>query len=599
MQEMAEETDVARVFSAAFWLCTLALMVSFSVRNVQADWMPSTGAETAPNFAEINVLGNRVRVALEIDLADYPAFVPGDDSADPIPLDAEPDPAALPRSTGGTLTILGADGSSIEPQIRKIEFRDRKPRPTAQSAARGSGSPSPSAGPQRSERVIYAELDYPFSGRPETLTFVPPLDDKGATSVSIGFLAHHGRVPITDYRYLSVPETLNLDWNDPWYSAFENPNLARHHRSALMSFLSIEPREVRHEIIFRLRDLEGWTDLGLGNARKLDVSQIEDVKRAAEQFFAAHNPVVIDGASTDPTAMQVEVLDIGVTGLQILKDPEDLDRATALLGIVLAYPQRTLPSQLTMTWQLFRDGVETIPVRVTDPAGGVPGRVTADAPEVTWTNFLKAWKNPAISPVTVNVGREIGIPVLSALLLGLGGLLALKAARSTARRRWTSLALLAGLAAIFTVRVAVLPVPLPGGAPDSQAAIDISDAMLRNAATAMLETQPEGFEAALGSFVSAGEIGSVGAEMRRGLSVTLPSGALARTDAIQAVTVEEIEPRGDGLSLLATWTARVSGGHWGHLHRREIQYRALMDVTEVDGVWKLNGLTVLSARPSA
>lgn len=38
--------------------------------------------------------------------------------------------------------------------------------------------------------------------------------------MNIGFLAHHGRVPVTDYPYLSVPETLNLDWDDPWYSAF-------------------------------------------------------------------------------------------------------------------------------------------------------------------------------------------------------------------------------------------------------------------------------------------------------------------------------------------------------------------------------------------
>lgn len=62
----------------------------------RADWMPSTGAEAALNFAEIIVLDDRVRVALEIDFADYPAFVPGDASAIPISSEAGPNPALSP-----------------------------------------------------------------------------------------------------------------------------------------------------------------------------------------------------------------------------------------------------------------------------------------------------------------------------------------------------------------------------------------------------------------------------------------------------------------------------------------------------------------------
>ena len=107
--------------------------------------------------------------------------------------------------------------------------------------------------------------------------------------------------------------------------------------------------------------------------------------------------------------------------------------------------------------------------------------------------------------------------------------------------------------------------------------------MIRNAAVAMLEIRPERFDAALAPFVSADAIGAVGDEMRRGLSVNLPSGAHALTESIGDVAVEKIDTRGEGLSLLATWKALVSGGHWGHMHRREIQFRALIDVAEADG----------------
>ena len=70
-------------------------------------------------------------------------------------------------------------------------------------------------------------------------------------------------------------------------------------------------------------------------------------------------------------------------------------------------------------------------------------------------------------------------------------------------------------------------------------------------------------------------------------------------EAVDAVAVEDVINRDDdtGFSLLASWNALVSGGHWGHLHRRRIRYRALLDLAEEDGAWRLHGLTVISAAP--
>ena len=52
-------------------LLFLAMTISTAVR---ADWMNLTGAETAPNIAEITVLDDRVRVALEIYVGNLEAF---------------------------------------------------------------------------------------------------------------------------------------------------------------------------------------------------------------------------------------------------------------------------------------------------------------------------------------------------------------------------------------------------------------------------------------------------------------------------------------------------------------------------------------------
>ena len=118
--------------------------------------------------------------------------------------------------------------------------------------------------------------------------------------MSIGFIAYHKAVPVIDFRYLGQAVKLNLDWQDPWYSRFDNPNLKRHHKSALMSFLYIEPYEVRHEILVRTKDMEGWMDLGLRGNEYIEIDELEPLKQRIGEFLLSKNPVKIDGVAVRP-----------------------------------------------------------------------------------------------------------------------------------------------------------------------------------------------------------------------------------------------------------------------------------------------------------
>lgn len=75
-------------------------------------------------------------------------------------------------------------------------------------------------------------------------------------------ICHRARADIEEklvsigFKYLSTPARLVLDWEDPWYTAFDNPNLRRHHATSVSSFLYVAPREIRHETLMRVRDLE-------------------------------------------------------------------------------------------------------------------------------------------------------------------------------------------------------------------------------------------------------------------------------------------------------------------------------------------------------
>ncbi len=566
-----------------FFLRVLSLApgLVFAATSALADLVSPYGGETAPSFAELVVNQDHVRVALEIDLGDYPAFVaPKDESG-----------ASLADRTGLTF-LVAADG---EPLLRIVRAVDVRPRIARQTAAASKVPARP-----RSAEVVFVEMEFPFEGQPETITFTPPLDQDGVPVASIGMLAEHMGVPVTDYRYLSRPETMIPDWNDPWYSVFDNPNLTRHHKSPLMSFLSMEPREVRHEIIFRLRDLEEWVDLGLGTSNRLTPAELATAQEKAAAFFSARNPLTIDGTSTLPERTQVFRISVGANGLSVVDDAAPSNRMTELFGIVLSYPQQELANKVEMNWELFPDGIETVPVTLTDPAGGVPAQSYLSDPVVIWNNHLTRWEDPRSVPVVVATAGTLSLPIF-AILLAMGAVVfGIAAIRKSASSRLVMLGLCGACLAAAAVSLPVVQtVRLPiDAAPNPAQAHAVLTGMFDNIRAAALETEDDGFQTALAPFVEEQHRGEVAAEIRRGLSVTLPSGALARTDKVGDIIIEDISrtPDGDATQILANWTANVSGGHWGHQHKRQVTYRGLIDVSQSGSDWYLDGLTVLSAQ---
>ncbi|WP_171134987.1 hypothetical protein [Ruegeria sp. HKCCD7221] len=571
---------LARSVNWCFWALFLACVL-IRPKDSAADLVSPYGGETAPNFAELLVEDGRVRVALEIDLGDYPFFVAPDDGTG----------RALATRTGRTFGVA-ADGKTLTPVVRSIDVRRRTPRLTAASKVI---APRP-----RSEDVVFVEMEFQFQGQPTQITFTPPLNESGIPLASIGMVAEHLGVPVTDYRYLSRPETMLPNWEDPWFTTFENPNLTRHHKSPLMSFLSMEPREVRHEIIFRLKDFEAWADLNLGAAERLSPGQVALVKSEAASFFEQHNPLSINGTSVMPRDVQVSQIAVGADGLRVLPDEAEAQRTTMLMGAVLSYPNATLADRVDMTWQLFPDGTDIIPVTLSDPAGAVPSQIYKSDPTVVWNNHLTSWENPITQPVVVKSAGLVSLPMLS-IGFGLAALICAGLALRTNTSRRTVFAVMLGAfttAALLTIPIRNALPMMTAAAPDEVTTHQVVQGLLGNLSVAMLEPDIKGVEAALEPFVTPDNRDQIRDELRRGLSVSLPSGALAKTDKIVDLRIEGLSSGEDRNShqIIANWTARVSGGHWGHLHQQSVLFRGLMNVSRHGDQWHLDGLTVLNAQ---
>jgi len=582
-----------------FLLVTFLLLLSL---DSSADWINLTGAETSPNIAEITVLDDRVKVALEIYVGDLEAFsplVPDDWLTESVARRPALEQRLRAFSEKG-LRFVTDSGKTLQAELRLVEPRLRKDRfsPFAGMINPYTRQRVPDA--PSDKRVLYVELEYPFDGEtPKTLAISPPHDEEGRVLATIGFIVYHKSVPVIDFRYLGAASRLTLD-EDPWYSKFDNPNLKRHHKDALMSFLYVEPYEVRHEILTRVKDLAEWMDLGLHGDRYIEVDELEPLKQRIGDFLLTRNPVTVDGKALRPILDRTNYIKVGMTGIRILEVPERLELSSAIVGVILTYITDGMPQQVEVDWELFTDQIQRVPATATDPAGPLVGYLEPDANVHNWTNYLKNYQIPTVQQIGVKetIG-ELRVPLLS--LVSLAGVLGIVIWAIMRLRRQQSLRLplilgtllmAAGAAAYPVAQLSLARPAMIAGELDDERAAALLQTLLKNVYRAFDFRNEEDVYDKLALSVSGDLLTDIYLQHRKSMAVQQAGGAQAK---IKEVAVEQAHAErvdGDGLSyaLHGQWTALGTVGHWGHLHQRKNRYEAVITVSAQDGHWKIVGL---------
>lgn len=575
---------------------------------VQADWINLTGAETSPNIAEIYVLDDHVKVKLEVyvgDLAVFEELVP-DDWIKESDGDRPPLEQRLSHFVNKTLKFVTDTGEVLPAELVLVEPRMRIDR---QSPFAGMINPFtrqrvPEA-PQ-DKRVLYAEVIYPFKGKPNTITMIPPLDEEGHARATIGFIAYHKAVPVIDFRYLGTAARLNLDWADPWYSRFDNPNLKRHHKSALMSFLYVEPHEVRHEILTRVKDLDEWMDLGLRGKDYIEIDELEELKQRVGEFLLQKNQVKVDGQVVKPILDRTSYVKVGISGIQLLEQPERLEISTAIIGVIIAYITEGMPQQVTVDWELFTDQIQKVPATATDPAGPLPTLLTPDDNVHTWTNYLKNYTPPTVARVDLkDTLNKLEFPLISLLcgitVMGLVVWIVLR--RKTGRPVGALLAMVFILVMIGGIAYPYVRMEInrPGMMVNNlqdQEANQILNGLLKNVYRSFDFRNESDVYDKLALSVQGDLLADIYLQNRKSFAVKKAGGAQARVKDVEVISVEA-EPVPDkslAFVLNAKWTAQGTVGHWGHIHMRKNYYDAAVTVEAINGTWKITGLELLEEK---
>ncbi|MEH6606578.1 MAG: hypothetical protein V7711_13395 [Pseudomonadales bacterium] len=551
---------------------------------LHADALIRNNSVAASTIAEIFIEQSVVRVELEIGVQDLPAF--GNILPDPLYQKlglGDQSFAERSKVFFDQELVISAANEPLPGRIIAMEVAQRMQRDII------SGQPLPVASADAVD-VLRLSLEYPFSGHPEQLA----LQSQGRVAqASIGFVAYHLGVGINDFRYLGRAALLNLDWQDPWYSAFNNRIMRRQYFSPMSGFLYIEPFEVRKEIIVRPKDLQRWVDLGLEGRETIPVDMQGDIKLKVAEFLAQHQPVTIDGSNEGFILDRVNFLERTLTSSRVIDPPEELSINAAVMGVIFVYPTKTLPNKVTMEWDLWDERIQQVSASAVDQAGPFPQVLDPDWATLEWNNFLQNPEIPTLNVLTPPPpawllwvgGHQLILWLITAILI----LFSIVVFGRRAKRAPAAITAVLGISGIVLAVYAQQRL-----AADQQKVAGLVSDLLHNVYRAFDYRDESDIYDVLDRSVKGELLSEIYLETQRSLVLANQGGARAKVKSIELgeLSAETLADR-PGYLASTTWTVRGSVGHWGHIHQRSNQYRGELIIEPIDGEWKLTGMELL------
>ena len=555
----------------------------------EADFINSVRADECVTILEIYIDQNRITAKFEIGEQDFPWF------SDIISKEyfdggyTEMDRESRLEYFFSNQFVLRNKGSILHGKNTVCEPRKRVP----VSALYGVSNDST----LRNKNILYVEIEYPTVSRISQISITPPMIAGQETSpANIGFVVYHKGIPVNDLRILMQCEKLLLDWSDPWYSHFENRDISRHHSSSFMSFLYVEPYEVRHEILVRLKDLEGWINFGYDIDDQIAVSAQDSIKKRIADFLVLHNKIEIDSNFQAPIIDRVHFVEATLSGIQVVEIPKPLNYGSAIIGVILAYPHIGLPHEVVIHWDMFNDRIQHVPAMSIDPSGPWPYDLQPSDSLLRWTNFLKHYIPPTVTAQKVEEAT-IHVPIFS---IGFVLIILILLFRNhwslSGLSKWKKFFfVLCMLLAILSYRIGILAnVPLVHKTsytvPETKKLIY---QLLSNTYRAFDFREESDVYDRLALCNDEALLQEIYVKMRASMAIENQGGLEAKVDEVVLNKVEPVAEPGVGQAYRCNWIVKGEVGHWGHKHKRINQYDAIIRIKPVGGVWKMVDIDII------
>ena len=424
----------------------------------------------------------------------------------------------------------------------------------------------------------------------------------GTLSFTVSLLLYHehvvpGNTDLVSFESSRIATQYSLPISQTKPTGGQRPKGARRLTSPIMTYLSVEPYEVRQEILVQARaavQLLGVDDKGKGS---IPTDSLEPVKQGVIEIFKNAHPVLIDGQEAELLLARADFVALGPAGVMIRPEPVPESLDNGIIGLTFIYETSGMADAIAIDWQLFSDTVQKVTATTIDPFGGTTMVLTPADRQLRWKSRLSGYRVPVIEEIGVEKKR---FPLISLFFFVFAGLLLIVSlTRKSFQLRKSVVLSLVGLGFVF-YPFATYPLTLPWlsqWTPAPERASFILEELLMNVYRAF-DVRDEGrVYDRLAVSVTGDQLTKIYLENRKSLEFENRGGARANVDKVKMISIGKINRSvGGGFVADALWTVSGSVSHFGHTHYRQNRYHALVTFIVDANSWKIRDIELLDEK---
>jgi hypothetical protein len=193
----------------------------------------------------------------------------------------------------------------------------------------------------------------------------------------------------------------------------KRPQAAQTMTNPVLSYISIEPFEVRHEILITASAALEMLGESKNGIREIPIVSQESIKERILELFVNNNPIIIDDVPETVLLPRADFVTLGLGGVLIRTEPIPERVDNGIIGISFVYETEALAKDVTMNWELFSDYLTQVDVTTIDPFGGATFMLTPADPVLNWKSSISGYNVPQVEEIAIESPK---LPLTSALV---------------------------------------------------------------------------------------------------------------------------------------------------------------------------------------
>ncbi len=417
--------------------------------------------------------------------------------------------------------------------------------------------------------------------------------------LAVLFQAHvmTGNTQVLAFKDSQMATQFSLPVSQKPQTGQQRPRGARRLTNPVMSYLSVEPYEVRQEILIQARAAVrflGVDDTGKGS---IPVQSLGPVKKGLLAVIQKANLIVIDGQPATPVLARADFVTLGPAGVIVRPEPTAESLDDGIVGVTLVYETPEMADEIYIDWRLFSETVPKIEATTTDPFGGATMILSPEENTWQWKSRLSGYRVPVIEKITVDKKQ---LPIVSILLFAAAAGLFIVSIRR--KKMLLGKPVLLGVAAMGFVLYPFVsfPVELPGAAqwkPSAERTAVILEGLLTNVYRAFDVRDENRVYDRLAMSVTGDQLAQIYLQNRQSLELENRGGARANVDEVEILSVHKVNRfENNGFVADTVWTVSGSVSHFGHTHYRRNKNHALVTFAADGESWKIKGIELIDEK---